>query len=96
MQPIFKVQSVIFSRFEFDIIGNKIGTWVDPYVLKVFPPLNFNFLDCVGSYGAEQRMIAWNVDSGELNQFDQTISALDPIRDEVITWSLGNGKITGV
>jgi len=53
-------------------------------------------LDCVGSYGAEQRMIAWNVDSGELNQFDQTISALDPIRDEVITWSLGNGKITGV
>lgn len=53
MQPIFKVQSVIFTRFEFDLIGNKIATWVDPYVLKVFPPLNFNFLDCIGSYGAE-------------------------------------------
>lgn len=96
MQPIFKVQSVIFTRFEYDLIGNKIATWVDPYVVKVFPPLNFNFLDCVGSFGIEQRAIAWNVDSGNQNQYNQTVSALDPIRDEIITWSLGNGKITDV
>jgi len=65
-------------------------------MLKVFPPLNFNFLDCIGSHGFETRTIAWSVDINEPNSYNHTISALDPARDEIITWSLGNGKITGV
>ena len=36
------------------------------------------------------------MDQNEPNSYNHTISALDPARDEVITWSLGNGKIISV
>jgi len=93
MQPIFKVQSVIYQKFEYDLIGNNIATWVDPYIVKVFPPLNYNLVSCVGSHGVEQRALAWTTEAEGLGEYNHAVSALDSARGEITTWNLGSGKI---
>ena len=93
MQPIFKVQSVIYQKFEYDLIGNNIATWVDPYIVKVFQPLNYNLVSCVGSHGVEQRALAWTTEAEGLGEYNHVVSALDSARGEITTWNLGSGKI---
>ena len=41
-KPIFKTQSVLNNNFTFDMVAERIASWVDPYRLKLFPPLNYN------------------------------------------------------
>lgn len=75
--PIFECGSVLHKGFEFDVIGNKIAAFVDPFILKVFPPLNYNFLDAIGSYEFKRVMIAKsrNVINPEVEYLNE-ISAL--------------------
>lgn len=49
------------SRFEFDMINNKIATFTNPWLIKVFPPLNLNKFDCLGSHEFHQNFIAYNI-----------------------------------
>jgi len=42
-QPIFHTKSVLYKRFEFDVLNNKVALFVDPFSVKVIPPLNYNF-----------------------------------------------------
>lgn len=57
-KPFMNCKAVLLNKFEFDVISNKIATFVDPFVLKVFPPLNYNFLDCIGSHEFNTTFIA--------------------------------------
>lgn len=91
-EPIFSTQSVLNSGFIFDPVGNKVAAWVDPYKLKLFPLLNYNQLDCIGSHGIESSAIAWSVSTADESDYQSTVSALLPARDRIITWSVGSSK----
>ena len=58
--PFRTTKSVLLSKFEFDVISNRIAVFVSPFELQVFPPLNFNFLDCLGTHEFSDNFIAYS------------------------------------
>jgi hypothetical protein len=65
------------TRFEFDMINNRIATFVNPWLIKIFAPLNINKFDCVGSHEFYQNFLAYNINDNSLSKFLHTINFLD-------------------
>lgn len=83
---VFTSSSVLYARFESDVVTNRIATWVSPYTVKVFPPLNQSSIDLVASFGLEQVSSGWSIEG-------QAVNALYAERSLIVTWSLLSGKI---
>ena len=88
-----KCESLIMSKFEYDLVSSKIATFQDPWMLKVITPLNYNKFDCVGTYDFAQNFLTYNIVEKGATQFNHTIAALDHVNDQIKIWSVGTGKI---
>lgn len=53
--------SLLMTRFEYDMINNKIATFYNPWLIKIFAPLNLNKFDCNGSYEFNKNFLTYNI-----------------------------------
>lgn len=81
------------SRFEYDVINSKIATFQNPWLIKVFSPLNYNKFDCVGTHDFKQHYLAYNIIQKDETQYLSRLVALDHHNNKIKVWSLGTGKV---
>ena len=87
-------ESLLMTRFEFDMINNRIATFINPWFIKVFAPLNLNKFDCIGSHEFYQNYLAYNISDMYPSQYLNTINILDHHQNKIKVWNIGTGKFT--